>query len=551
MALDLYKQDLEQKTKYKVKYLETVDDIVNSKYYKDPLELLGEKSFNAPRKVPVNEVGTPIQEFFRDATVFITGGTGFMGKILTEKLLRTIPHIRQIYLLIRPKKGKDVQERLEAIFEDRLFLRLKTEVPEFSSKISAVAGDVSMPGLGLSEVDRETLKRNVNVVFHGAATVRFDEKMRLAMAINVLGVQEILKLAKEMIQLKSFVHISTAFSHCPRTEVDEVFYSVPFKYQNIINLVKSSDDEKLDQLTPTLLDKWPNTYTFTKAMAEDVVRIEGKDLPISVFRPSVIVSTYREPVRGWIDNVYGPVGLMVGIGTGVLHTYHYDIDAVTEMVPVDLVVNSVIATAWYTGKSNQQSIPVYNYVSSVQNPVTWNQFLQHNIKHGMHWPTIRAIWYYSFWPTKNKYLFWLLNLLLHTIPGVFLDGIASLFGKTPMLTRVYSKLSKVADILEYFAGRKWKWSNENVQKLWDQLTPEDQELYFFDVSQMRWEYHAEALCLGLRVYLVNDDIHTLPAARRKWQKLYIAHCILRVVTVFVLLRLAWFFLGVLFSIFTL
>ncbi|KAL1453005.1 hypothetical protein WDU94_007182, partial [Cyamophila willieti] len=273
---------------------------------------------------------------------------------------------------------------------------------------------------------------------------------------------------------------------------------------------------------PRLLDKWPNTYTFTKALAEDVVRVEGKGLPISVFRPAVIVSTYKEPVRGWIDNVYGPVGLMVGIGTGVLHTYHYDAECVTEMVPVDMVVNSMVATAWYTAKSkfisSQQQIPIYNYVSSIQKPVTYNQFLQHNIKHGMHWPTVRAVWYYSFWPTKSRTLFMILNLLLHTIPGLLLDTMASMLGKKPMLSSVYTKLSKVAVTLEYFAGRTWDWNNENVQKLWEQLSPEDQEMFFFDMGQMDWEYHAEALCLGLRLYLVNDDLSTLPAARRKWQK---------------------------------
>jgi Putative dehydrogenase domain of multifunctional non-ribosomal peptide synthetases and related enzymes len=119
MALDLHKKALSS-TKYKVKPLEITEDIVNSKYYKDPLQLLGEKNFGRPRKIPKDEIGTPIQEFFRDASVFVTGGTGFMGKILVEKLLRAIPHLKHIYLLVRPKKGKAVQERLEAIFEDRV-----------------------------------------------------------------------------------------------------------------------------------------------------------------------------------------------------------------------------------------------------------------------------------------------------------------------------------------------------------------------------------------------------------------------------------------------
>ncbi len=56
-----------------------------------------------------------ITEWYRGKNVFITGGTGFLGKVLLEKLLRTCP-VRRIYLLMRPKRGVDVNQRLEDIF---------------------------------------------------------------------------------------------------------------------------------------------------------------------------------------------------------------------------------------------------------------------------------------------------------------------------------------------------------------------------------------------------------------------------------------------------
>lgn len=62
-----------------------------------------------------------------------------------------------------------------------------------------------------------------------------------------------------------------------------------------------------------------------------------------------VISTYKEPVRGWIDNVYGPTGLMVGLGTGVIHTYFGDETHVTDIVPVDLVTNALIASSWRAG----------------------------------------------------------------------------------------------------------------------------------------------------------------------------------------------------------
>jgi len=123
MALDLHRKYIERKQDSAP--LVPIKDIINSKYYLDPLELLGERSFNEPRDVDESEIGSPIQEFFRDGVVFLTGGTGFMGKVLVEKLLRTCPHIKHIYLLIRSKKGKNVDERLEDIFEDRVNTKYK------------------------------------------------------------------------------------------------------------------------------------------------------------------------------------------------------------------------------------------------------------------------------------------------------------------------------------------------------------------------------------------------------------------------------------------
>lgn len=56
-----------------------------------------------------------VSEFYNGKTVFITGGTGFMGKVLLEKLLRSCPGVNKIYLLIRPKKGQDSHERLKML----------------------------------------------------------------------------------------------------------------------------------------------------------------------------------------------------------------------------------------------------------------------------------------------------------------------------------------------------------------------------------------------------------------------------------------------------
>lgn len=125
-----------------------------------------------------------------------------MGKMLIEKLLRACPDIENIYMLVRPKKDKNIHTRLEEIFDDQVFQTLREKVPKFRHKIVAIAGDCSLAGLGLTIIDRQTLIANVHIVFHAAATVRFDEKLKLAVNINVHGTREIMELCAHIQNLQ-------------------------------------------------------------------------------------------------------------------------------------------------------------------------------------------------------------------------------------------------------------------------------------------------------------------------------------------------------------
>ncbi|KAJ4443265.1 hypothetical protein ANN_04933 [Periplaneta americana] len=149
---------------------------------------------------------TPIREFYRGTNVFITGCTGFMGKVLVEKLLRSCPHIAKLFLMLRSKKGKDWQTRLDETFQDVIFDRLKKEVPDFEQKITIVSGDCQAEQLGLSSSDRRLIIEEVDIVFHVAATVRFDEKLNISFNTNAKATEDILDLAHEMKKLKVCFH---------------------------------------------------------------------------------------------------------------------------------------------------------------------------------------------------------------------------------------------------------------------------------------------------------------------------------------------------------
>lgn len=127
---------------------------------------------------------------------------------------------------------------------------MKKVNPKFRHHIKSVAGDCMLPGLGLSEEDRRALVENVNIVFHMAATVRFDEKLKVAMQINVKAARDIMLLCKEMHNLKSILHVSTAYTQCPLRRIDEKFYRPPSDSNNLILLTECTPDNLLENMTP-------------------------------------------------------------------------------------------------------------------------------------------------------------------------------------------------------------------------------------------------------------------------------------------------------------
>ncbi|XP_069691430.1 fatty acyl-CoA reductase wat-like [Periplaneta americana] len=491
----------------------------------------------------MEEKGSVIQEFYRDANIFITGCTGFMGKVLMEKLLRSCPYINKIYVLVRRKKGKDMHTRLEDIFNEPLFMKLKQEQPKFCHKVTAVSGDCIEPGLGLSPSDRQLLAEEVDVVFHCAATVRFDEKLRIAVGINVRGTESVLQLAREMRRLKVIIHVSTAYCNCPLPEIEEKFYDLPLSHKKVTNIVDNMDDNMLDKITPDFLGNWPNTYAYTKAVSEDLVREQGVGMPIGVFRPAIVLATRTEPLWGWIDNVYGPTGVFIGAGIGLMRTLHCDLKKVANLVPVDMTINALIVSAWDVAKKPRaescDDIPIYNYVSSVQKPLTWEEFMEKTSRFGFSVPPAQAVWYYSF--TLNKYYFihLLYVLFLHFLPAVLIDGVAMLFGKQTNLVKIYKKIHRFNSVISYFATREWKFTNDNVQALWKKVDAKDRRLFDFDIDGLDWEEYFFRYVRGIRVYLMKDDLSTVPVGIKKNKRLRWAHQVVKTLVLLLLLRIIW------------
>ncbi|XP_046837366.1 fatty acyl-CoA reductase wat-like [Vespa crabro] len=94
-----------------------------------------------------------------------------------------------------------------------------------------------------------------------------------------------------------------------------------------------------------------------------MIRKHTKSIPIEIFRPAIAISTYREPFPGWIDNMNGPVGIIAGILMGLMRTHYCDGSLKINLVPEDLTINGLIASAWDIANNHRDDIPIYNYIS--------------------------------------------------------------------------------------------------------------------------------------------------------------------------------------------
>uniref|UniRef100_T1GCX2 Fatty acyl-CoA reductase n=1 Tax=Megaselia scalaris TaxID=36166 RepID=T1GCX2_MEGSC len=242
-------------------------------------------------------------------------------------------------MLLRNKRNMSIEDRLKDFKDSIMFERLKQEKPNALDKLSVIAGDICEPFLGISE---ESLKliENVDILIHSAATVKFDEPIRDSIRKNVGGTFECVKVASKLKRLQLFVHVSTYYSNPYDLEVKNIMYPPPMDWKVALKLADGkSSDELLDSLSGKCTTKFPNTYTFTKNLAENVVNDHQHLFPVLITRPSVILCTRYEPIPGYTEKFQGVTGIIAFLGTGLLHSLYGKPHETLDVIWSDLVVN--------------------------------------------------------------------------------------------------------------------------------------------------------------------------------------------------------------------
>lgn len=197
-----------------------------------------------------------------------------------------------IYVLARQKKGKSAKSRLNEIATGAVFTVLQRIDPNYIDRVQAVEGNTRDIKVGLSNDVWMELIENVNIILHAAADVRFDISLLDLSLVNLRGTRELLKLAEQCKHLEMFTYISTAFSHCYRKYIEEKFYDSPLDPEEMIRIAEYYEKhpdktESFEVLTEMFCSPWPNTYSFSKALSEELMRQYGDRLPIIIIRPSI------------------------------------------------------------------------------------------------------------------------------------------------------------------------------------------------------------------------------------------------------------------------
>lgn len=149
------------------------------------------------------------------------------------------------------------------------------------------------------------------------------------------------KLVRFFSLLQCFKNSRNAFS-VYKTHMDPDFMI------KLVENLKPDDYENFEYVARRMILPYPNTYTYTKALAELIVRRYGSNLNTAIIRPSIITTTYLDPMPGYTDNLYGLNGVVTGAGVGVLRILHIDNKLKANIVPADFVVNATIGIAWLT-----------------------------------------------------------------------------------------------------------------------------------------------------------------------------------------------------------
>lgn len=474
--------------------------------------------------------------------------------------------------LERELYGSSVFERLQSRLQDQTesFLR---------EKLIALAGDISEDGLGLEPDLRSQLQDEVGIVINSAAVVSFDAPLDSSLELNVFGAKRVAEFAagcKDAI----LVHVSTAYvcgaarGPVPETlhhtappdytgseDPPRAFTNPEAEVERIKALIREieveAEDGKVTAEIEAALEKrekrrrgrktqrksqelenlrkkwlktaladrgmklarsrgWNDTYTYTKALGEQFVSRMHGSVPTVIVRPSVIESSLSEPNPGWLDGLRMADPLIVAIGKGRLRSLPLNPSLSLDLVPVDMVVNAMLAAMPET--TNSEKMRIIHVATGATNPITMGDLYKLIFRYFRGNPMLDKVGN----PIAVKPLrfpkpstFRLQHRLksvpldtaertLEVLPGF--DATQKAKRKISATKAAHERLYYYGEIYEPYLNLNCQFQVDETMKLYRGLSEQEQKAFNFDVTRLNWRHYIQNVHIpGVKKFILKIE----------------------------------------------
>jgi thioester reductase-like protein/phosphoserine phosphatase len=505
---------------------------------------------------PRTRVGSlSVRDSLRGKNILLIGGTGFIGKVWLANLLADLPEIGKVFLLIRRSRSTTALERFERIVNESpvfepLSSRYGDGLPKFlAERIEVIEGDVTRPGLGLHPAIKARLTRTLDLVVNSSGLTDFNPDLRDALASNVDAAVHVVDFLRDC-HHAALLHLSTCYvagardgriherlepnytpARMPDFDAEQEWHNL--KALALVTESRAESPEIAEELRKQAVEKrtaakdlhgvalenqirknrvrwlrsqlteagtrraldlgWPNTYTFTKSLAESLIQKRGMGLPIAIVRPAIVESSVEKPFRGWNEGINTSASLSYLLGT-YFRQLPTNERKCLDVIPVDLVSRGMTLIAAALVERHHE--PLYQLATSVTNPCDMRRSIEltslahrkhHRAQNGLrHWlrsrfdaiPVSKAR-YETLSAPAQKAIVQAINRSFSELP----------FGRPP-LARRERELERVIKLIALFEPfilyNDHIFEAENIERLAAALTPEEKQQFGYDPRSIDW-----------------------------------------------------------------
>jgi len=499
--------------------------------------------------------------------LLLIGVTGFIGKVWLANTLMDLPGMGKLYLLIRRQKSSPAQQRFEKMIEgspvfDPVFAKYGDQLGALlAEKVEVIEGDVSRPDLGLDPETAARLRSDLDLIINSSGLTDFNPDLRDALAVNVDSTYHLIEFIRAS-DHAALLHLSTCYVagqrdgrvservHPNYTPSHLKDFDAEKEWHRLHDLVDSAEaraegPEVTEELKKQALEKehaakglsgqplenqirknrvrwlrnylteeatrrakelgWPNTYTFTKSLAESLIVKHGAGLPIAIVRPAIVETSVAKPFRGWNEGINTSASLSYLLGTAFRQLPSNERKRL-DIIPVDAVCAGMTLIA--AALVERRHDPLYQLATSVTNPCDMKRSIElTSLGHRRHYRAQEGL---ECWlrlrmdaisVSKERY-----NRMSAPAQKMIIKSIQRVMSpltvKKP-LAKTERNLERVEKLVELFEPfilhNEHDFIADNVEKLSQALIPEEKEIFGYHTAGLDWwEYWIDIHIPALR-----------------------------------------------------